>query len=149
MDTDGQSHQEGDEDDPTVGVRPVGLLVPLGHRPENEGGEQGRHGIDLAFDRGEPERVGEAVCQGSDRGAADNGDGAAGGIITVTARTHETLCKESDGQIQQEYGQGGTQRAHHVDEQRRVQIVPEHREYPGNKLENGVPRGVTYLKFIR
>ena len=120
MDADGQAHQERDEDDPAVGVRPVSLLVPLGH------------GIDLAFDRGEPEGVREAVRKGSDSGAAHHGNGPADGVFAVTAWTDDTLGEENDGQIQQEDGQGGTQRVHYVNEQRGVHVVPEHREYPGN-----------------
>ena len=35
-----KSHQERYEDNPSVGIRRIRLLVPFGHRPEDDGGEQ-------------------------------------------------------------------------------------------------------------
>ena len=50
MDTDRKSHKEGYEDDPSVRIRGVSLVVPLGHRPEYKGGEKGRHRVHLTLD---------------------------------------------------------------------------------------------------
>ena len=40
VDADGEAHQEADEDQPTVGVRLVGLLLPFEACPEDDGGEE-------------------------------------------------------------------------------------------------------------
>ena len=40
MHSDGETHQEGNQYDPAVCIRLVSLLVPLGHRPYDEGREQ-------------------------------------------------------------------------------------------------------------
>ena len=56
-----QTHHEGDEHYPLVGVRAVRAVVPHRHRPEGDGGEQGGHCIYLSLDSGEPEGIGEAV----------------------------------------------------------------------------------------
>ncbi len=74
MDPDRKAHQQGDQDDPTVGMGFVRLLVPLAHRPEDDRREQGRHRIDLAFDGREPERIRETVSQGTDGSTAEDDD---------------------------------------------------------------------------
>ena len=63
MDTDRQTHQEGYEDDPPVGIRSVGLVVPLCHRPEHQRSDKGRHGVHLSFHSREPECVAECICK--------------------------------------------------------------------------------------
>ena len=60
-----ESHQERYEHDPSVGIRLVSLLIPLGHRPEDHGSEERRHRIYLTLDCREPECVAECVCKGS------------------------------------------------------------------------------------
>ena len=65
VDTDRKSHQERNEHDPSVGIWLVSLLIPLGHRPEDHGGEEGRHRIYLTFDCREPESVAESVGKSS------------------------------------------------------------------------------------
>ena len=61
VDSDGQTHQERYEHDPSVGIRLVRLLVPLDHCPEHEGCEKRRHRIDLTLYRREPECIAECV----------------------------------------------------------------------------------------
>ena len=57
MDTYRQTHQEGNEDNPTVGMRFVSLFVPFAHGPKYECREKRRHSIDLTFDCREPESI--------------------------------------------------------------------------------------------
>ena len=57
VDADAEAHQEGDEHYPAVGMRLVGNAVPFSHDPEDERGHQRTHGVDFAFDGGEPEGV--------------------------------------------------------------------------------------------
>ena len=65
MHSDGKAHQERDQDDPAVGVPPVRGLVPSGHGPDHDGGEERTHRIDFTFDGGEPESVGESIRKGA------------------------------------------------------------------------------------
>ena len=96
---DGQAHQEGDEHDPAVGIPFVGLVVPAGDGPEHQGGEQGRHGVNLSFNGREPERVGEAVGEGAYGSAAENGQGLSGGVPSVFSLGDEPLREEDNGQV--------------------------------------------------
>ena len=57
MDADTQSGQISDENDPTVAMRFVGYIFPLQNKPEYNGCEQGRIGINLPFYGAEPESV--------------------------------------------------------------------------------------------
>ena len=75
MDTDGKSHQEGNQHDPPVCIRSVSLLIPFGHCPENQGGEKGRHRIDLTLYGRKPEGVAETVGKGADSTAAEDCNG--------------------------------------------------------------------------
>ena len=65
VDADGKSHDERNQDYPSVRIRRVGLFVPFRHRPEHEGGHKRGHGVYLSFHCGEPECVAECVCEGS------------------------------------------------------------------------------------
>ena len=64
MNANRQSHKEGNQYNPAVGAGAVSLLVPLCHRPEYNGGEEGRHRVNLSLNGGEPESVGETVGKG-------------------------------------------------------------------------------------
>ena len=145
---DGKTHQEGDQDDPAVGMRPVRLLVPLGHGPEDHGGEEGRHGIDLAFDGGEPEGVGETVGKGADRTAAEDGDGFRNAPDPVLAGFQQALGEKDDGQVEEEDRQGGANRTHGIDGHGGVSGVREHGEEPGDQLEDRVSWRVADFQFI-
>ena len=79
MDSYAEAHQEGDEHYPARGVGLVGLVVPFGHHPEDDGGDERAHRVDFAFDCGEPEGVREAVSEGAHEAGGDYGDGFACG----------------------------------------------------------------------
>ena len=49
MDTDGETGEVEDEHEPTVGMGLVGMVFPFEDEPEDQGGEHGGIGINLAF----------------------------------------------------------------------------------------------------
>ena len=145
---DAQAHQEGDEHDPAQGVRLVGAVVPHCHQPEYDGREQRGHRVDLGLDGREPEGVGEGVDQGAHEAGAEDGDGLRQAIAAVGGRAHQALGQPDDGQVQEKDRRGGAQRAERVDEDRRVHVVAEQGEEPGEKLEDRVSRRVADFEFI-
>ena len=157
---DAEAHQEGDEHNPAVGVRLIGLLVPLAHSPENEGREEGRHGINLALHRAEPERIGEAISQSSNSTCTKDSNGlgqrwpiGVGHDVSRHSRldreSHHPLRKEDDGEVQEEDGEGAQDGVHGVHGHGGMLGVHRNGEEAGQELEHGVSRGVTHLQLIR
>ena len=60
---DAQARHIGDEDEPAIAVRLVGMVFPFQNEPEHNRGERRRIGIHLAFDSREPKGVAEGVDQ--------------------------------------------------------------------------------------
>ena len=149
VDAYGKTHKEGYEHYPAVGMWLVGVVVPLCHRPEDKGGEKGRHRIDFALDGREPESVREAVGKGAHDAAAEDGYGFREGILPVLPGRLEKPFREEDyRQIEEENGQGRADAAHRVDRDGRVVRVGEHCEESRKELEDGVSRGVAHFELI-
>ena len=72
VDTDGKTHQKGYKDNPSVGIRLVSLLVPLGHRPEDQGCDKRRHRVNLTLDCREPECIAKSICKGTHRSRSED-----------------------------------------------------------------------------
>ena len=142
---DRKSHQEAYQDDPSVCMRGVSVVVPFRHEPEHQGCEEGGHRIYLRFDGGEPECVAEAECECSD------GSGSIYGNRLGNAedfRFHEPSGEEYDGQVEQHYGEGGADRAEGVYCRRRMHVVREDGEESGEELEDRVPWRVADFKLV-
>ena len=149
--SDGKSHEEGDQHYPAVAVAPVRLFVPPGHRPDDHGGEQGRHRIDLAFHGGEPESVGEGIGKGSYRPAAHYRDSSSRRIPVLSVRAlagHQPLGEEHYGQVEEEDRESRADGTHGVHHHRCVRGSSEHSEEPGYQLEHRVSRGVSHFQLV-
>ena len=143
MHADTQAHEECDQHHPAQGVGRIGPVVPHGHGPEHHGRKERRHCVNLALDCGEPESIGEAICQGAHEARTYDGKRTSGGF-----GANHPLGEPDYGQIQEEYGKRRTDGAHGVDQDGGVHIVAEHREEAGDELEYGVSRGMPHLQFI-
>ena len=143
-----QAHEEGYQHYPPVGVRFVGLVVPLGHGPEHQRSEEAGHGIDLALHGREPEGVGEAVGEGPHQTAAEDGNGRARAVAPVLSWRDEPAHEPYYSKVEEEYGERRAQRAHGVDQHRRMGTVTQHGEDAREKLEHRVSRRVPHFQFV-
>ena len=102
---DAEAREVGDEDEPAVGVWLVGVVLPLQHQPEHQGGEQRAVSIDLAFHSRVPEGVAPAVGQRARHGGGFYGD-------ELRQRLHPSVLAEEfasqvgDGPIKEHDAQG-------------------------------------------
>ena len=114
---DGEAYEVGNQHDPAVrvdvGHRVFVLLVPLQDAPEDQGGEERRHGVDLALDGGEPEGVGEGVGQRGHEGGAEDGDEARG--VELAPSGDELAGQAHDAEVEQHDGHAAAYRRHAVD----------------------------------
>ena len=144
-----QTHQEGYEHYPTVGMRLLCDVVPAGHCPEHHGCEKTRHGIHLALDGTEPEGIGEAIDQGAHKTGAYNGDCLAFSVFPVIATAHEPACKPDYRKIQEEDGKCTAESTHRVYRHSGSLPFSEESKETGEKLESGVSGRMSDFEFIR
>ena len=105
MNTDTQTHEVCDEDEPFIGPFFVGLFIPFEDEPKNDGGEEGRGGIDLSLDGREPERVTERVRQCTYGACTEQSD-----AFPETIRLHEFLRERRDRPEKEEDREGTGER---------------------------------------
>ena len=74
MNTDTQSGQISDQNQPAVAVRLVGYIFPFQNQPEYNGCKEGGESIYFAFYGREPEGVAEGVDQCADQSATHDSD---------------------------------------------------------------------------
>ena len=74
MNTDTQSGQISDQDQPAVAVGLVGYIFPFQNQPEYNGCKEGGESIYFAFYGREPEGVAEGVDQCADQSATHDSD---------------------------------------------------------------------------
>ena len=67
MHPDAEPHQIGDEHQPAIRTLVLATFVPLEDQPEDHRRKERAEGIDLGFDRAEPEGVGEGIDQAPDK----------------------------------------------------------------------------------
>ena len=144
---DGEPHQVGDQDQPAVGAVFVRHLFPFEDGPEDQGGEEGGHGIDLALNRREPEGVRKGVGGGTDQCAAKDGD-----QLRHAQLFARLLCKafgeERDAPEKEHDGQAAAKGRHAVDADGDVGgILREHGEEAAEQLEGGGTGRVSDLQF--
>ena len=70
MNTDTQSGEIGNKNQPAVGMRLVRHIFPLQYQPEHYCREQGGESVYLTLYSAEPERITECVCQCTHQTAA-------------------------------------------------------------------------------
>ena len=144
-----QAHQEGNEHYPAVRMRGVGGVVPLCHGPEDHGREKAGHGIHFTFHRAEPEGVGEAVHQGTDKAGANDGNCLSDGVAFIFAGSDEPLREPHYGEIQEQDGERADDGVHGVHRHGRALPFAEQREDTGEELKSGVSGGMAHLELIR
>ena len=143
-----ETHQETNQHNPAVRVRLVRLFVPLRHCPEHDCRKERGHRIDFAFYRGEPECVGEAVCERSNGSASVYGNGSTYGIFPVITGLDDAFGEKDDGEVEKKYRQCGAYRAHRIDCHRRMHFVRKHRAKTRNQLKHRVSRWMSDFEFI-
>src|SRR5574344_421928 len=130
-------------------MRLVGTVIPHGHRPEYYCGKHGRHGIDFTLDSGEPERVGEAVCQRADKPGADDRDSLCGRILTLVIRADDTADEPDNGEIKEENGESRAYRTHRIHKNGSMPLVTEKCEKSRNQLKHRVSGRMSHFQLVR
>ena len=148
MDTYGKTHQKRYQHKPSVGIWLIRLLIPLGHRPENERSEEGRHGINFTLNRREPERVTECVCKRSDSSGTEYNDCLGERIASVSLRLHNSFNEEHRGQIQKKYRESRKNGIHRIYSQGCMLRTGKHSGKSCKELEYRVSRRVSHLQLI-
>ena len=77
MDADAKTHQISDENEPTVGIRLVGVFLPAENQPEYHSRKEATHTIHLSLHSRKPRRVAECINQTAHNAARDDADGLA------------------------------------------------------------------------
>ena len=149
MDTDAESDEERDEDNPSGALRVVGNLLPLQDGPEGDGGEKRRHGVNLALHGIEPERLGEGVghraCKASQKHTY---------FIyprRILAFFHPHFSRHHrDGPEKEDNGEAAANGRHHIDHHGHFGDIAarEEREETPNHLEQWCPGRVSHLQFV-
>ena len=147
VDTDGQAHQEADEDEPAVGIRRIGLFFPFERRPEDHGGEERRHRIDFPFYGREPERIGKTVGESAHDPCAEERDGTGFGE-RPSPLLLEPASEVDDGQVEEEDGQAGAEGAHRIDGDGGVGGSGDNGEDAGEQVEDHVAGGVSDFQLV-
>ena len=147
VDADGKAHQETDEDQPAVGIRLVGLLLPFEGGPEHDRREERGHGIDLTFHGREPERIGKTVGESAHDPRAEDGEGTGFGQGPAPFFLHPA-GEMDDRQIEEEDGQAGADGTHRVDRDGGILGTGEDREDARKQVEDHVTRSMTDFQLI-
>ena len=69
-------------------------------------------------------------------------------ICSILRRSDKPLCKEDNGQIEEEYGQRRAYRIHGIYSHCGMHVIGKHREESRKKLEHRVSRRVTHFQFV-
>ena len=142
MYADGEARHVGDEDKVAVGMRFVGVVLPLQDEPEHDGGEERRERIDLAFDSREPERVGEAIDERADE-SGQNGNQCR--VPFAAELSHQV----GDGPEEEHHRCCRQQGIHEVDHICHMRLVGgELRNDIGSKHKERCSRRMAHFEFV-
>ena len=140
VDTDTQTHQISDKDQPFVGSLFVRLFVPFEDEPEDHRCEQRGRSIYLAFDSREPERVAEGVREGTYGAGTQQGD-----AFPQFIRLHQFLRERRDRPEKEEDRERTRQCREGIDAHRymrrvrgkeREEMAHEHKERCAGRVSN-------------
>ena len=149
VDTDTQSHQIGNQHNPTVGMRGISHRFPFQDQPEYQGRKQRRIGIYLSFDSREPECITEGISQSTYQTGTHDRNGLAHRDLlrilndNLFGQMGDTPEKEQDSQTTEQ----GRHGIHHLGYRRRIgsklgkQIRRQHEERCSGRMP--------YFQFIR
>ena len=113
VDTDAQAGHIGDQHQPTVAVRLVGMILPLQDEPEHHGCERRGVGIHLALDSRKPEGVAERIDQRAHESRCFDGDEFAQGE-RIPIFQHQFACEVGDAPEEKQDRRGTQQCTHDV-----------------------------------
>ena len=146
--TDTQTGHIGDEHEPSVAMRFVGVVFPLQNQPEYHSGEGRREGVNLTLYSREPEGIAEGIDECAHHTRCLDGDQLAGGHLLPVA-DDELACQMGDGP-EEEHDADGTEecahRIHHLGYLRG--ITGEMCEEIAHEHEEWCPRWVTDLLLV-
>ena len=148
MHADAETREVGDEDEPAVAARLVGMVFPLEHQPEDDGSEQAAVGIDLSLYCAEPEGVAEGIDQCAGQCTGLHRDELCQGLHPAVL-AHELACQVTDAP-EEEHDAGCTEEgAHHVDHEGDLcRVIDQLREEVGGEHEEGCPRRMPYFQLV-
>ena len=143
-----ESRQISYEDEPAVGMRLVGMTLPLEHQPEDNCCEKAAVCIHLALYCTKPERIGEGIYQSTCHGAGLHNDGLSK-CAHLAILSHQFAHQITDAP-EEEHDAGGTEEGthdiHHLGHQRR--IAHKLGKEIGCEHEERCPRGMTHLQLV-
>ena len=122
-------------------------VVPPAHDPEDQGREEGTHGVYLSLYRTEPEGIGEAVGHCANSTGREDCYGLAD-RIALRGLDNKTPCKEDDCKVQEKDGETAQDCVHGVHGHGGVRGVKGNCEEACQQLEHGVSRRVTYFQLV-
>ena len=114
VDTDGESCEVKNEDEPAVGVWRIGIVFPLENQPEHQGSEHGRVSIYFAFYSREPESVAPSVSQSTSHTTGNNRNSLRQ-IFYHTLSADEFACQVGDTPKEEQDAECRECGTHHID----------------------------------
>ncbi len=148
MDAYAEACHVGDEHQPAVAVRLVGVVFPFKYEPEHYCRECRRVGVDLALDSAEPEGVAERINQCAHKAASLDGYQFAGSKV-LPVLEYQLPREMCDCPEQEHYTRGAKQRAHGVDHECHLRRVAcKVGEQVGGKHEERCSGRMAYFEFI-
>ena len=144
----GQAHAVGDNDNPSHGMRRIGLLLPFEHQPNHQSRKHRRKGVNLALDRRKPECIGKGICQRPDRSRSENRNGSRNGelLAILFAQTAGYVGNRPKHKEDAECACKSIHRIDHVGNI--VYRRSEHGRYSRQQHKERSPRRMTHFEFI-
>ena len=104
VDTNRQTHQVGNQHQPTCACGVVGCLLPFQNSPEDHCRKERRHRINLRLDSREPEGVGKGVGERADKACSHHCPESAIAHLLKTLRTCQATAEVGDGPEEEHNG---------------------------------------------
>lgn len=133
-----------------VGMRGIGMILPLEDQPEHKSRTERRERVDLALYRREPECIAPAVSKCAYNTTAHYHQILRKRqLLTLGIADHKTPNKMRDGPEQQKYGKSRKQSAHGIHHKRdRLDIRSEIRKETGREHKDRVARRVPDFQLV-
>ena len=123
MDTDGQSCNIGNQDNPSSTAGLIHLALPFQNQPEHQGGQETGESIDFCLDCREPEGVAEGVGQCANHAACLSGDDLRNAHFPIADRANQFPGEVSHREKQEEYAARTQQCRQKIDHQRHMRLI--------------------------
>ena len=148
MDTNGQSHQIGDEHQPTVRMGFVGIVLPFQDEPEYQCCEEAGEGIHFTLHSREPERVAPCVDERTGYATANHSEQLPHRRLLVIL--HQEFLSQMRHAPEQEQDTSGTEQGtHDIDHLCHLRrIAGKERKEIAHQHEERCARGVSHFQFV-